>query len=252
MAIPLAHSMEPHIDFVCCPDQLVWQPRAAAGAENDIVCAKSGENALVPPAGMPKFDDVTPGRVELGDDALQPGAAKVKARRELKEKAAHARTKEVGDMSEVADECVRSAEPFDVSDQFGNFDRVDKFSSSCLPPPPANRGWSGPGIKRGVEFDGPEMVGVMDKPIARGHVRSVKSTAPVPIEPTGTAHIDLRQVETRVLDGKRRSFALPHDPGGMHSRGAAHILVTLFGPTSFASGAALFSCRRVVRGSADA
>src|SRR4030095_10599577 len=106
MAIPLAHSMAPHIDVVGSADQRVWQPRAAVGAENDIVCSKSGENALVPPAGMPEFDDVTPGRVELGDDALQPGAAKVKARRELKEKAAHTRTKEVGDMSEVADECV--------------------------------------------------------------------------------------------------------------------------------------------------
>src|SRR4030095_4560325 len=252
MAIPLAHSMEPHIDCVACPAQRAWRPRAAAGAENDIVCAKSGENALVPPAGMPEFDDVTPGRVELSDDALQPGVAKVKARRELKEKAAHARTKEVGDMSEVADECVRSDEPFDVSDQFRNFDRVNKFSSSRLPPPPAHRGWSGPGIKRGSEFPGSEKVGVMDEPIAGGHVRSVKSTAPVPIEPTGTAHIDLRQVETRVLDGKRPGFAVPRDPGGMHSRGAAHILVTLFGPTSFASGAALFSCRRVVRGSPDA
>src|SRR4029453_9134682 len=111
MAIPLAHSMEPHIDFISCPDQLLWQPRAAAGAENNIVCAKSGENALGPPAGMPEFDDVTPGRVELGDDGLQPGAAKVKARRELKEKAAHARTKEVGEMSEAAGEGGRPADP---------------------------------------------------------------------------------------------------------------------------------------------
>jgi len=244
--------MEPHIDFVCCPDQLVWQPRAAAGAENDIVFAKSGENALVPPAGMPKFDDIAPGRVELGDDSLQPGAAKVKARRELKEKAAHARTKEVGDMSEVADECLRSDEPFDVSDQFRNFDRVDKFSSSRLPPPPAHRGWSGPGIKRGVEFDGPEMVGVMDTPIARGHVRSVKSTAPVPIEPTRTAPIDSRQVEAGVFHGKRGRFAFPLEPSRMHSRGAAHILDTLFGATSFASGAALFSYRGAAAGSAGA
>ena len=155
-------------------------------------------------------------------------------------------------MSEVADECVRSAEPFDVGDQFGNFDSVDKFSSSCLFPPPGHGGWSGPGIKGSVEFHGPEMVRVMGEPIARRYVGSVKSTPPVPIEPTGTAHIDLRQVEVRVLDEKRPGFALQRDPGGMHSRGAAHILDALFGPTSFASGAALFSCRRAVRGSADA
>jgi hypothetical protein len=44
------------------------------------------------------------------------------------------------------------------------------------------------------------------------------------------------------LDGERPGFALPLDPGDMHSRGAAQILDTLFGSTSFASGAALFSC----------
>ena len=252
MAIPLVHSMEPDINFVCCPDQLVRQPRAAAGAENDIVGAKSVEDALVPPAAMPEFDDITSGWLELGDDALQPGAAKVKAGRELKEKAAHARTKEVGDMSEVADECVRSAEPFDVGNEFGNFDSVDKFSSSCLFPPPGHGGWSGPGIKRSVEFHGPEMVRVMGEPIACRHVGSVKSTPPVPIEPTGTAHIDLWQVGARVLDGKRRGFPLPRDPGGMHSCCAAHILATLFGTTSFAFGAALFFGRRPVPGSADA
>ena len=81
MAIPLAHSMEPDINFVCCPDQVVWQARAAAGAENDIVCAKSSENALIPPAAMPEFDNVTPGGVELGDNVVQPGTAKVKAGR---------------------------------------------------------------------------------------------------------------------------------------------------------------------------
>ena len=252
MAIPLVHSMEPDINFVCCPNQLVWQPRATAGAENDIVGAKSVENPLVPPAAMPEFDDITSGWIELGDDALQPGAAKVKAGRELKEKAAHARTKEVGDMSEVADECVRSAEPFDVGDHFGNFDSVDKFSSSCLPPPPGHGGWSWPGIKRSVEFHSPEMVRVMGEPFARRHVGSVKSTPPVPIEPTGTTDIYFGQVGAPVLDGKRRGFPLPRDPGGMHSCGAAQILATLFGPTSFASGAALFSCRRAVPGSADA
>jgi hypothetical protein len=38
----------------------------------------------------------------------------------------------------------------------------------------------------------------------------------------------------------------------MHSRRAAHILDTLCGSTSFASGAALFSCRGAFPGSADA
>ena len=252
MAIPLAHSMEPDINFVCCLDQVVRQPRAAAGAENDIVSAKSVEDALVPPAAMPEFNDITPGRIELSDDALQPRAAKVKAGRELKEKAAHARTKEVGDMSEVADECVRSAEPFDVGDQFGNFDSVDKFSSSCLFPPPGHGGWSGPGIKGSVEFHGPEMVGIMGEPIARRHVCSVKSTSPVPIEPTRTADINFWQIDAGFFERHVAGFALPLDPGDMHSRGAAHILAALFGPASFASGAALFSCRGAVAGSADA
>jgi len=252
MAIPLAHSMESDINFVCCLDQVVREPRTAAAAENDIAGAKSVEDALVPPAVMPEFDDITSGWIELGDDALQPGAAKVKAGRKLKKKAARARTKEVGDMSEVADECVRSAEPFDVSNQFGNFDSVDKFSPSCLPPPPGHRGWSWPGIKRSVEFHGPEMVGVMGEPIACRHVGSVKSIPPVPIEPTGTAHINFWQIDAGFFERHGAGFALPLDPGGMHSRGAAHILDTLFRPASFASGAALFSSREAVADSADA
>lgn len=252
MAVPLAHSMESDIDFVCCPDQLVWQSRTAAGAENDIVGAKSGEDALIPPAAVAEFDDITPGWIELGDDALQPGTGKVKAGRELKEKATHARTKEVGDMSEVADECVRSAEPFDVGDQFGNFDSVDKFSPSCLPLPPAYRCWSRPGIKRSVKFNGSEMVRVMGEPIARGHVGSVKPAPPVPVEPTGATDIDLWQVEVIFLDGERPGFVLPREPGDTHSRSAAHILATLFSTTRFAPGAALFSCRGAARDSADA
>src|SRR4026208_828456 len=114
MAIPLAHSIEPDINFVCRPDQLLRQPRSAAGAENDIVGAKSVENTLVPPAAMAEFDDITSGGIELGDDALEAGPAEVKAGRKLKKKAAHARTKEVGDVSKVANESVRSTKPFDV------------------------------------------------------------------------------------------------------------------------------------------
>jgi hypothetical protein len=92
----------------------------------------------------------------------------------------------------------------------------------------------------------------MGKPIARRHVGSVKSTPPVPIEPTGTTDIDLWQVESSFLDGNGPGFAIPLEPGDMHSRGAPQILDALFGSTSVASGAALFSCRGAVAGSADA
>ena len=59
--------------------KLIRQTRPAARAKNNIVGAKSGKNVLVPPAGMPEFDDVTPGWIELSDDPLQPGTTKVKA-----------------------------------------------------------------------------------------------------------------------------------------------------------------------------
>ena len=73
--------MKPDIDFVRCLNQLIRQAWAATGAENDIVCPKSGEDALVPPGSMPKFHDIAPGRVELSSDAVQPRATEMKARR---------------------------------------------------------------------------------------------------------------------------------------------------------------------------
>lgn len=72
MLIPLLHTMEPDIDFGRCSNQLIRQARAAARAENDTVCPKCGEDDLVPPARMPKFDDIAPTRVELRSDAVQP------------------------------------------------------------------------------------------------------------------------------------------------------------------------------------
>src|SRR5690349_4203862 len=165
VSIPLAHTMEPDVDFFRRLDQPIRQARAATGAENDTVRLKSGENALVPPASMPKFDDVAPGRVELSSDAIQPRATEMKARWQLKQKAADVSTEEVGNMAKVADEFLRSDETFDVSDQLGNFDRINKFPSSHLPPPIADGGRSGPGIKGSVEFHRSKMIRVMGEPI---------------------------------------------------------------------------------------
>jgi len=71
-------------------------------------------------------------------------------------------------MAEVADEFLRSGETFDVSDQLGNFDRINKFPSSRLPPPSAHRDRSGPGIKWSVEFHRPEMIRIMSEPTGGG------------------------------------------------------------------------------------
>ena len=83
--------MEAEIDVVGRLDQLVRQPRAAAGAEDDAGFAKGVIHVLVPPAAVPKFDDVAPARVELADDRVQPRGGIVEARGQLEQQAAHLR-----------------------------------------------------------------------------------------------------------------------------------------------------------------
>lgn len=232
--------MEPDIDFVRCLDQLIRQARTATGAEHDIVYPKSGEDVIVPPAAMPEFHDIAPGRIKLSSNAVQPRATEMKARWQLKEKAAHVRTEEVGDMAEVADEFLRSGEMFDVSDQLGNFDRIDKFPSAHLPPPPAYRRRSGPGIKRSVEFHRPEMIRIMSEPTGGGQV-SIKLTTPMPIKPSGTTDIHSWQIEAGCSQGGAVGILLRLQPRGMHSRSAINIFAALFGTACFAAGAPLFS-----------
>jgi hypothetical protein len=51
-----------------------------------------------------KFYDIAPGRIQLRKDSGEARARIVKAGGKLKEKAAHARTKKIGDVTKVADQ----------------------------------------------------------------------------------------------------------------------------------------------------
>src|SRR5690242_16052639 len=115
-------------------------------------------------------------------------------------------------MAEVADEFLRSSETFDVSDQLGNLDCIDKLPSSHLPPPPAHCCRRRPGIKWSVEFHRSEMIGVMSEPIGSGQV-SIKFIAPMPVEPSGTTDIHSRQFEAGRLHGGGFGILFPLQPG---------------------------------------
>ena len=75
--------MEANIDFVRCANEFIWQPRRAAGAEDNACLAKGAVDFLVPPAGVPEFDDVAPRGIELTYDVLEPYLGVAIARRHL-------------------------------------------------------------------------------------------------------------------------------------------------------------------------
>ena len=73
-----------------------------------MMCGQRGtffENVLIPPTAMAKLHHVAPRRIELCHDSIQAGARITKTRRELEKKAAHARTEQVRDIPEVANQC---------------------------------------------------------------------------------------------------------------------------------------------------
>ena len=150
MAIPFLDSVKADVDFVCSRYHLVGQPGAAARAENCAGRAKGSIDSLIPPAVVSKFHDIAPGRIQLRKDSVEARARIVKAGGKLKEKAAHARTKEIGDVTKVPDQRPRPGEAFDVRDEFRCFDSVNKLASTHLPDPPTNRCGSGPGVEGSV------------------------------------------------------------------------------------------------------
>jgi hypothetical protein len=56
---------------------------------------------------VPELYDVTAGRIELRNDALQPSGRIMKAGRKLEEQTADAGAEQVGNASEIADERLR-------------------------------------------------------------------------------------------------------------------------------------------------
>jgi hypothetical protein len=82
--IPAFRAMQANIDFVRRSNEFIWQSRRAAGAEDNACLAKGVVDFLVPPAGVPEFDDVAPRRIELTYDVLEPYLGAAIARRQLR------------------------------------------------------------------------------------------------------------------------------------------------------------------------
>src|ERR1700759_3112530 len=101
MPIPTLWTMKAEIDFVGGFHQLVGQARSAAGTENNTVIAKGRENLVIPPARVPELDHVPARGIQLLHDPAQSRRGILKAGWELKQKAAHSRSEQVGNMTEV-------------------------------------------------------------------------------------------------------------------------------------------------------
>src|SRR5690348_11912261 len=114
MPVPTQRTMEAHVYLVGCLDEFVRQAGAAARAEDDPGVAKGAIDILVPPALVPEFHHVPPCRIELVHDRGKPGLGISVARRELKEKAPHPLTEDVGNDSEVAYQCFSALELLDM------------------------------------------------------------------------------------------------------------------------------------------
>ena len=152
--------------------------------------AESGEDSLVPPAGVAKFNDVAARRIQLRNDPRKTRSVMMETGRQLEKKATHTRTEKVGNVSEVANKGAGAGELFHVGDKLRNFDGVDKLSSPKLSNPTVNGGGGGPGIEGRVELDRFEASGVSE-PLGGRHRLGIKAAAPVPVEPPRTADVDL-------------------------------------------------------------
>jgi hypothetical protein len=86
MPIPALGSVQAEIHLVRCPDKLIRQSWPATGAEYYSCFAKGAVDLFVPPAGVPEFDDISAGRIELADNILEPRLGVAIARRELEQK----------------------------------------------------------------------------------------------------------------------------------------------------------------------
>lgn len=234
VAVPLFGAVEAEVEVVGGFDEFIREAGTAGGAEDDAGGAEGIVDGLVPPAFVAKLDDIAAGRIELTHDALQASSGVVKAGRELEEEAAHARAKEIRDVAEIFDECFGSAEPLDVGDQLTDFDGVEKVFALDLAEPCLDGGNGGPGVERGIEFDGFEAGGVVIEPLICGERFGVEIATPVPVEPAGAADVvrfgwrSFRRVDLR---GRHAS--------GVHFGGAEDVCFALFGASSFTPLAAL-------------
>jgi hypothetical protein len=93
--------VQANVDFICCADELLGQAGSAAGAEDDPDLSEGAVHFLVPPAGVPEFNDVSARGIELADNVVEPGLRVAVARWQLKQKAAHPVAKDIGDHPEI-------------------------------------------------------------------------------------------------------------------------------------------------------
>ena len=130
--------MQADVNFIGGSDQLVRQSRSAAGAEDDPGLAKGLIHLLVPPTGVPEFDDVAARGIKLADNVVEPGLGVAVARRKLKQKASHAVAQNVGDHPKIPNERLCALELLDVSNVFADLDGVDELLLAGLAPPGLN------------------------------------------------------------------------------------------------------------------
>ena len=174
MAIPTLGPMQPQIDIVGGSNKLVREPRPAAGAEDRAGLPKGSIHGLVPPAGMTELNDIAEFWIELIDDRGESCLGISITRWKLEEKASHPFAQNIGNHAEISYERFRAFEPLNMRDELADFYGVDKIFLFRLPLPSFDVSYSWPRIKRCVDFNRVEALGVMLKPFTRRQALGIK------------------------------------------------------------------------------
>ena len=98
-----------------------------AGAEDNSGLSEDPVYLFIPPAGVPEFHNIAARGIELADNVIEPVLGEAIARRQLKQEAAHAIAKNIGDHPKVLYEGLCPLELLDVGDELADLDGVHEL-----------------------------------------------------------------------------------------------------------------------------
>jgi len=154
--IPALRAVKAYVDLVSGADKFVRKVGPATGAEDNPSLLEGGINLVVPPALVPELHNVAACWIELARDRIKAGFGVAKARRQLKEKAAHLLAENVGNDAKILDERLCALKPFHVRDELADLHRVNELHGPRLTFPGLNARHSRPGVEGRVDLNGVE------------------------------------------------------------------------------------------------
>src|SRR5436305_14261640 len=157
--------MQADVNVIRGPDKLIGQAWPAARAEDNSGLCKGPIDFLVPPAGVPKLDNVAARGIELAHDRVQPRSRVAVARRQLEQQAAHPFSQDVGDEAEIPNQRLCALEPFYMRDELADLDGVNELFLGRLAAPGLDISNRRPGVKGCVDLHAVEALQVVCEPV---------------------------------------------------------------------------------------